>query len=368
MKRRKKILQMPVRNAKGGITQYVLRNWSLINKNRFLFDWVTLDKELSFEDELVAEGCIVYHLSCRQEDDEVQFRKELSAILSNDYDAIHLHTSFWRGFLAEELAVKAGVPNIIVHAHSTGIDNPDVNKRADFLNIHNEWKRLFSTHLATHFTACSNSAAEFLFGKQIPRDKITVVRNGIDTRKFQFNGETRTKIRSVLSLNNKFVLLQSGRLEYQKNYDFTLEVFAAYSKLNSNAILLIVGNGSLGSELKEKAKPLGAKVRFLGFRSDIPELLMAADVFLQPSHFEGFSIASIEAQCSGISWLVSESVPEAALPLHKAALPLHKAAWINMLDKVYKNPTRNADAGKQLRELEWDTIDSIKILEEIYHD
>ena len=94
-----KILQMPVRNAKGGITQYALRNWEYIDKRRFLFDWVTLDKELSFEPELTRQGCKVYHLSCRQEDDEARFRSEMEAMFANGYDAIHLHTSYWRGFL-----------------------------------------------------------------------------------------------------------------------------------------------------------------------------------------------------------------------------------------------------------------------------
>jgi hypothetical protein len=55
-KGRVKILQMPVRNAKGGITQYALRNWEHIDKSRFLFDWVTLDKELSFEPELLRQS------------------------------------------------------------------------------------------------------------------------------------------------------------------------------------------------------------------------------------------------------------------------------------------------------------------------
>ena len=362
----KRILQMPVRNAKGGITQYVLRNWELIDKNKFIFDWVTLDKKLSFEDELTAQGCKVYHLSCRQEDDEQRFKKELSAILANGYDAIHLHTSFWRGFLAEELAAFAGVPKIIVHAHSTGIDNPDEQKREELLHIHKEWKHRFSSDMATHFTACSESAADFLFGEQIPRNKIRVLRNGIDTHKFEFNEGMRTKARKTLGVENLFVLLQSGRLEYQKNFEFTLAVFKEYARLNDKAILLIAGNGTLESELKEEAKVLGDRVRFLGFRSDVPELLMAADVFLQPSHFEGFSIASIEAQCSGVPWLVSENVPEAALPLYKTALPLHKKVWIDTLDKIYIESARNISAGEQLRELGWDINESVETLEELY--
>lgn len=364
----KRILQMPIRNAKGGITQYALRNWALIDREKFIFDWVTLDEKLDFEEELIEQGCKVHHLSCRQEDNLELFEKEMLEILSNDYDAIHLHTSFWRGFLAEELAIKAQIPKIIVHAHSTGIDNQDKGKRLSLLNEHNKWKELFNPDLATHFTTCSDSAAEFLFNNEIFEHKITMLRNGIDTKKFEFDQVKRLELRNELGLNDKFIILQSGRLEYQKNYHFTLEVFKEYSKLNDQAILLIVGDGKLRSEIKELSSTLGDKVRFLGFRTDVNKLLMAADVFLQPSHFEGFSIASIEAQCSGVPWLVSENIKEAALEQYKISLPLIKEEWVNKIHQIYEKPYRNDKAAEELRASKWDIKDSIALLEAIYNE
>jgi glycosyltransferase involved in cell wall biosynthesis len=366
MKDKTKILQMPIRNAKGGITQYALRNWERIDKSRFVFDWVTLDKKLDFEDELTAQGCKVHYLSCRQEENEALFISEMKKILAHGYDAIHLHTSYWRGFLAEELALQAKIPKIIVHAHSTGIDIADPIEREKLLDAHNNWKEKFGTQLATHFVACSVLAANFLFGSQIPKKRIQILRNAIDTEIFKYNEQTRNEMRKKLGVENKFVLLQSGRLEYQKNFAFTLGVFEEYVKQNPDAVLLIAGDGSLRNELEKTAFPLGEKVKYLGFRNDISALLQAADVFLQPSLFEGFSIASVEAQCSGISWLVSENVPQAALPLAKAALPLVKAAWVDMLSQVAANPSRNIHAAEQLRELGWDLQSQIKILEELY--
>lgn len=363
-----KILQMPIRNAKGGITQYALRNWEYIDKTRFCFDWVTLDKELRFEKDLLAQGCTVHHLSCRQEDNESVFRAEMENIFARGYDAVHLHTSYWRGFLAEELAIKSKIPIIIVHAHSTGIDIADKTERERLLVAHNDWKSSFNADLATHFTACSDLAADFLFGTQIPKECIQILRNAINTNLFVYNENIRNRMRKTMSLENRFVLLHSGRLEYQKNFGFTIDVFSEYLKINPNAVLLIVGEGSLRSELEEAAHPLADKVRFLGFRSDIPDLLQAADVFLQPSLFEGFSIASVEAQCSGISWLVSENVPQAALPYAKTSLPLIKQRWIDMLIKTEQNLTRNIQAAKQLYELGWDLNTQIKIIENMYTD
>ena len=361
-----KILQMPIRNARGGITQYALRNWTRIDKSRFRFDWVTLDPKLDFEDALREQGCKVHYLSCRQEKDEVRFRAEMEAIFAEGYGALHLHTSFWRGFLAEELAIQSGIPRIIVHAHSTGIDvaDPAVRKRLE--DAHNMWKSKFDISLATHFVACSKLAADFLFGPNIPRKRITVLRNGIDTSAFGYDEQKRREMRKLLEVEDRFVLLQSGRLTYSKNHRFTIEMFAEYSRQNPKAVLLIVGDGSLRNEMAALSKPLGAAVRFLGFREDIAALLMTADVFLQPSLFEGFSIASVEAQCSGIPWLVSENVSEAALPFHRVALPLQKAVWIEMLDKIYKNPSRNTLAAKQLKDLGWDISTQIGVLEALY--
>ena len=364
-----KILQMPIRNARGGITQYALRNWEHIDKSRFLFDWVTLDKELSFEPELARQGCQVYHLSYRQEDDEARFRAEMEAILANGYDAIHLHTSYWRGFLAEELAVKAYVPRIIVHAHSTGIDNSDTEERLRLLDDHNVWKAKFSPELATHFAACSVPAAEFMFGPQIPKNRVFILKNAINTVKFSFNAKRRAEIRSQMGLDGKFVILQPARLEYQKNHAFTLNVFAEASRLISNAVLLLAGNGNLRAALEKEARNLGIadRVHFLGFRDDIPELLHVADLLVLPSRFEGLGIAAIEAQCSGVWCLLSEYIPEEAVVSNNAVrLPLDEMVWreaiIRLAREGYERRDRSADiaaAGYSLKE-------QIKVLEKIY--
>lgn len=358
---------MPIRNAKGGITQFALRNWGHIDRSRFVFDWVTLDDMLSFEDELVAQGCKVFHLSCRQEDDEARFREEMEAILARGYDAVHLHTSFWRGFLVEELAVAAGVPRIIVHAHSTGIDVADPARRGELLKRHDEWKARFYTGLATHYAACSREAADFLFGEQIPREQILILKDAFDISQFTYKENTRNKMRHELGINNKSVLLQTGRLEYQKNYAFTIELFKEFLKQNGNAALLVAGDGSLRGELEEAAQDISGSVRFLGYRSDIPDLLQAADVFLQPSLFEGYSIATMEAVASGLACLASDRVPASDLiSLGGGNLPLDMGMWLGKLNEAAAHRKRDLAAADRLRILGYDIREQIKVLEKVY--
>ena len=363
------ILQMPVRNAKGGITQYALRNWEHIDKSRFIFDWVTLDNKLSFETELTQQGCKVNHLSCRQEESAARFRTEMETILANGYDAIHLHTSYWRGFLAEELAVKASVPQIIVHAHSTGIDVSDADERTGLLRAHNTWKARFHQGLATHFAACSVSAAEFLFGSQIQKERVILLNNAIDTELFAFHAGIRADIRAKMGLQDKFVILQPARMVYQKNHSFTLGVFAKVLRAIPSAVLLFAGTGDLQDCLIKEAYEAGVanSVRFLGFRGDISELLQAADLFVMPSRFEGLGIAVIEAQCSGVKCLLSDNVPEEAFISENAIrLPLSTDVWRDEIIRIAREGYERSDRSVDVAAAGYSIMEQIKVLERIY--
>ena len=364
-----KVLQMPVRNAKGGITQYALRNWKHIDKSKFCFDWVTLDKSLSFEDDLVKQGCRVYHLSCRQEDDEPRFRSEMETIFANNYDAIHLHTGYWRGFLAEELAIKAGIPQIIVHAHSTGVDVSDSVEREKLITAHNIWKEQFNVNLATHFTACSNLAAEFLFGEQILSNKILILKNAVDTEKYSYDEVTRKKLREEMGLNENYVILQPARLEYQKNHVFTLNLFAKVIDILPSAILLLVGDGQLREDLEKLAFELGISnnVRFFGFREDIPSILQASDLVIMPSRFEGLAISAIEAQCSGCWCLFSENItPEIIVSSNAERLPLDENIWRDRIINIAETGYNRCDRSSEIKEAGYSLHHQIKVLERLY--
>ena len=364
-----KVLQMPIRNAKGGITQYALRNWDYIDKTRFSFDWATLDAKLSFEDELIQQGCKVHHISCRQETDEAHFRREMADIFSVGYDVIHLHTSFWRGFLAEELAIKAGIPRIIVHAHSTGIDHADPNEREMLINAHEKWKSQFNTKLATHFAACSTLAADFLYSPKIPKEQIIILKNAIDTDKFAYNQKTREQLRYNMGLDGKFVLLMVARLEYQKNHSFALKVFADVVKATPNAVLLLAGDGKLRDSLEKEAAELGItqSIRFLGFRDDVQVLLQGADLMLVPSLFEGFSISTIEAQCTGIYCCCSCHIPDEAIILDSAVrLPLDVKLWRDTIVNIARTGYVRRNRSKEVVAAGFSLKKQIKLLEGMY--
>ena len=154
--KRYRVLQFPVRNTRSGVTQYILNNWKFIDKSKFIFDYVTFDNALDYEQQLNEQGCIAHHISCKAEDNLEQFITECGLALDYGYDAIHLHTSYWKNFTVEQIAKDKGIPVIIVHSHNTDIfDMSQGLERDRALERHNIIKSEFSSDLATHFCACS---------------------------------------------------------------------------------------------------------------------------------------------------------------------------------------------------------------------
>ena len=127
---------------------------------------------------------------------------------------------------------------------------------------------------------------------------IQVLNNPVDLRRFQISLPP-IEIRKKLGFSDKdFIIGHVGRFIYPKNHQFIIDIFNEVLKIKPVSKLVLVGDGELRESIEKKCKKLGIaqKVYFLGNRTDIPEILSIFDVFLFPSHFEGLSIALIEAQ------------------------------------------------------------------------
>lgn len=225
----------------------------------------------------------------------------------HDYDAIHIHTGSKNYYLLK-CAKKYNIPIRVAHSHNMGFQS----KNPLTILMGNLMKPLLKKY-ATHLCGCSVEACEWLFGKGcVEKNEAHVFLNGIDTTLFAYNEKDRTDIRDEFSLQDKFVLSNVGRFEAQKNHDFLIDIFAEVSKRCSNAILLLVGIGSLEKQIKQKVDALGIKdkVVFAGFRSDRYRFLSASDLFVLTSKYEGLGIVLIEAQAAGLPLFVSKGLPK----------------------------------------------------------
>jgi glycosyltransferase involved in cell wall biosynthesis len=152
--------------------------------------------------------------------------------------------------------------------------------------------------LATHVTAVSEAVADTVVALGVPRDRITVIPNGVDASRF----EGATADRGRLGVNGEGVVVGSvGCLAARKDYGTLLDALARLHAQGLDPWLVLVGDGPERASLETRARELGLgdRVRFLGERPDVDRLLPAFDVFVLSSREEGIPNALLEAMAAG---------------------------------------------------------------------
>ena len=135
----------------------------------------------------------------------------------------------------------------------------------------------------------------------IEEKKIAVIPNGIDPEPYLKHGKNPSDLRLELSLEGKYVICVVCRPNPEKG----IETLLAAAKILKDRLppfkILIVGEGRERSEFEARAKELGVaeEVSFLGFRTDVPDLLHRSDLFVLPSYLEGVPNALLEAMAAG---------------------------------------------------------------------
>lgn len=191
-------------------------------------------------------------------------------------------------------------------------------------------------HAITH--AVRASASRRL---AIPLSRITVVHRGRDRARLGINdAERRAKIRSELGVpESQLVILNAARREYQKGQCYLLEAVAELREDIPDLLLLIAGregNASADLTAKVKERGLDSHVRFLGHRTDVPDLLCAADVFCLPSLWEGLGGVLLEALGLGVPIVASRLPPTEEILRHE-------------VDTLLVTPRASKDLAKALR-------------------
>lgn len=268
-------------------------------------------------------------------------------IKKNNYMYVHTLIDF-AGILVCVASIGTKT-KIICHSHN--------NK---WIQIHNKLLqktiqkmfRLFSCKLV----AVSKEAGNYLFGTG--KKEITIINNGIDLSKYKYDSHIRKSIRQKYNVNDKLVLGNVGRLALQKNPKKQLEIIEEILKKNENIEYWMIGDGEIKEDIKNMIieKNLSEKVRMFGHRNDIPQLLQAMDIFILPSFNEGFPIALLEAQCSGLICFVSDAVPmEANVTgnVHYLNLDTSSEIWANEILKLQNGYLRQ-DQSYQLEKAGYD--------------
>jgi glycosyltransferase involved in cell wall biosynthesis len=156
----------------------------------------------------------------------------------------------------------------------------------------------------------------FLAGRTRRSGRDLVHYYGLDPVPFvRATGDTNAFRRSISLPCNVLVLLFAGRITPEKNPVFAIDVFAQLLAREPRAALVFAGAGSLEGDVIARAEELGVadRVRMLGWRSDLPEIMACADWFILPrpeKPLEGFGLAVVEAQLAGLRLLLSRWIAD----------------------------------------------------------
>ncbi len=234
------------------------------------------------------------------------------ALLHRSSDVIHAHD--WMSFPAAIKAADALDKPFVAQVHSTEYDRIPSGNGSQFIQ-HTEYEGLMA---ATRVIAVSYYTKELLITKYgIPRDKISVVHNGVAQL------QTPTQVQTSPFATKRPVVTFMGRLTMQKGTEFFLKLAQRVLQQIPNALFVMAGDGDLYHELLWRVadQQLTASVLFSGFVRDRQRelLLDKSDVFVMPSVSEPFGLVALEAAQRNTPVIVSkqsgvhETMPSALL-------------------------------------------------------
>ena len=323
---------------RGGAETMVMNYYRHIDRTKVQFDFlVHREQRGAYDDEIEALGGRIYRMYPIYPQNFARYKRDIRVFFKDhpEYRIIHSHMSEL-GYFAFKEAAKQGVPIRICHAHNAphGFNMKMI--------MRDYFKKRMMPYL-THLFMCGVESGRWLYGKE-NENRFIMLNNAVDASAYTYNPAKRTEMRLQLELTDELAVGNVGRFNQQKNHPFLLEIFAALLKKEPNAVLLLVGGGTDMQRIQAKAQTLGIaeKVRFLGVRSDVADVMQAMDVFVFPSLYEGLPVTMVEAQASGLPCLISDKVPsECVLTnglVEKVPLSESPDAWAEKIIAKYGTP------------------------------
>ena len=227
--------------------------------------------------------------------------------IRGQFDVLHTHN--WATFIEGGLAAMVGgVPMRVHTVHGPYSAAASGTAQRIKRGVRHAIERAVATRFQ-HIVAVSDAIRHYIpetIG--IPARRLSTIHNGIVGLPASTPAQRAPAPLTFIAV---------GRLDPIKNHRMMLNAFAELARQQPAAVLRIVGDGPCRAALQAQAAELGLQQRVLfdGFRDDIPAVLAQADVFLMSSHYEGISIALLEAMRAGLPAVATRvgGIPETVL-------------------------------------------------------
>ena len=327
---------------RAGIETMLMNYYRHIDREKVQFDFLCNKvKPGAYDDEIKALGGKIYHTPGLNPLKYFQYLKFMKELFSEngDYRILEAHNGSF-GVYALYAAKRNNIPIRIFHAHGASITK--------------DWKlplklvcKALLPGCMTHRFSCGVAAATCYFGESsYGSKKYELIPNAIEVERFVYNPQFRDKIRKQYCLEDKHVIGHVGRFMKQKNHTFLLDVFAKVAARDRDAILVLLGDGELFSDMKKKAIELGLDERiiFTGNVGNVNEWYNAFDVFVLPSVWEGLPVVGVEAQANDLPCVFSDSITKEIGLSHKAKFVSLTASidqWVNEIMSSIQEKERN---------------------------
>lgn len=268
----------------------------------------------------------------------------LRDIRGGRFDLIHSHL-FWANLCARAAGKWAGVPVVINSHHGTD----------GWLSFSHRLLERSTLGLADRLVACSEAVRRCAVERLgLPSQKVVTIPNGVPLERFA-DRASRERMRASLGLDSRSPVIGSvGRLdEPVKGYAVLLEALEILGGTMPDTLCLICGDGPAREQLEAwvRERNLSAKVRFLGERQDIPLVLQALDLYVQPSLSEGFGLSALEAMATGLPVVATRSggLPEVVREGVTGDLvpPGDATLLARSLHSLLEDPARRAAYGRE---------------------
>lgn len=303
-----RVLQVVGSMNRGGAETLLMNLYRKMDRKKVQFDFVVHDrKKGDYDDEIKALGGKIYYMPHYNGINHFLYVKNWHHFFLThpQYLIIHGHM---RSTASIYLKIAKKFSRIaIAHSHGTSSRGNGIER---FVKALMQYPIRYT---ADYFFACSKEAGIWLFGNKICQSSnFKVLNNAIDSRQFIFSEELKLQKRKELNIENQYVVGHIGNFDIVKNHSFLIDVFHCVCLKDPACCLLLVGSGNntLQKNIEEKVKEKGLtnKVKFLGKRTDVNELLNAIDIFIFPSLHEGLPVVVIEAQTNGLKCLLSDTI------------------------------------------------------------